>query len=56
VEELTIINRATGVLIDRGTHPEQAMLDLARHAAAAGLDHYTYARTLLGHVVNPSDT
>jgi hypothetical protein len=32
------------------------MRDLARHAAAAGLDHYTYARTLLSHLINPSDT
>jgi hypothetical protein len=56
VEELSIINQATGVLIDRGAPPDQALLDLARHAAAAGLDHYTYARTLLGHLINPSDT
>jgi hypothetical protein len=56
VEEMSTINRATGVLINRGAHPEQAMLDLARHSAAAGLDHYTYARTLLGHAANPSDT
>jgi hypothetical protein len=56
IEELSTINRATGVLIDRGTHPEQAMHDLTRHAAAAGLDPYTYARTLLGHLINPSDT
>jgi hypothetical protein len=56
VDELAVINQATGVLIDRGAHPEQAILDLARHAAAAGLDPYTYARTLLGHVINPSDT
>jgi hypothetical protein len=56
VEALTTINRATGVLIDRGTHPQQAMLELARQAAGAGLDPYTYARTLLGHPVGPSDT
>ena len=56
IEELSVINRATGVLIDRGTDPEQAMHELARHAAAAGLNPYTYARTLLGHVINPSDT
>jgi hypothetical protein len=56
VEELTVINRATGVLIERGAHPEQAMLELARHAAEAGLDRYTYARSLLSHLVNPSDT
>jgi hypothetical protein len=56
LEELATINRATGVLIERGAHPQQAMHELARHAAAAGLDHYTYARTLLGHLVNPSDT
>jgi hypothetical protein len=56
LEELSTINRATGVLIERGAHPQQAMRDLARHAAAAGLDHYTYARTLLSHLINPSDT
>jgi hypothetical protein len=55
-DELTIINRAIGVLIDRGTHPHQAMAELARHASSAGLDPYTYARALLDHLVNPSDT
>ena len=53
VEELAMINRATGVLIDRGTHPDDVVLELARQAAAAGLDHYTYARTLLGQVAKP---
>jgi hypothetical protein len=39
------------VLIDHGTHPEQAMLELVRHAAAAGLNPYTDAHP---HLVNPA--
>jgi hypothetical protein len=56
VDELSVINRAAGVLIDRGTPPQQAMLELTRHASAAGLAPYTYARTLLDHLVDPPGT
>jgi hypothetical protein len=45
--ELSLLNRAAGVLIDRGVDPPAALAELERRAGAAGLDRYSYAEQLL---------
>ena len=45
--ELSLLNRACGVLIGRGVEPRAAMEALISQAGAAGLDRYSYARQLL---------
>ena len=47
LHEVSTINRAVGILIDRGHHPDDAHAALRRHAAAAGLDTPSYAARLL---------
>jgi hypothetical protein len=47
LDELTMINRAVGILIDQGHHPGQAHAALFGHAAAAGVDPHIYAARLL---------
>ena len=47
LDELTMINRAVGILIDQGHHPNQAHAALLGHAAAAGVYPHTYAARLL---------
>lgn len=47
VAEQSAINRATGVLLDRGHHPDQAHHELQRRATVAGLPTATYAAQLL---------
>lgn len=47
LDELTMINRAVGVLIDQGHHPNQAHAALLGHAAAAGVYPHIYAARLL---------
>ena len=57
VRELSVVNMAIGILIDRGTPPARAMHELVRQAAAAGMATPTYARSLLGNArttVRPS--
>jgi hypothetical protein len=47
LDELTMINRAAGILIDQGHHPNQAHAALLGHAAAAGVQPHIYAARLL---------
>ena len=47
LDELTAINRAVGILIDQGQHPNQAHAALLGHAAAAGVEPHIYAAGLL---------
>jgi hypothetical protein len=47
LHEVSTINRAIGVLIDRGHPPDDAHAALRRHAAAAGVDPHIYAARLL---------
>lgn len=51
--ELSTISRATGVMIDRGHHPDDVDDTLRRHAAAADLCPHAYAVRLLA-AANPS--
>ena len=47
LSELSLLNRAAGVLIDRGASPRDALAELDRQALLAGVDRYAYARELL---------
>jgi hypothetical protein len=47
LDQLTMINRAVGILIDQGQHPNHAHAALLDHAAAAGVDPHIYAARLL---------
>ena len=47
LDELTMINRAVGILIDQGHHPNKAHAALLGHAAAAGVQPHIYAARLL---------
>jgi hypothetical protein len=45
--ELTVLNRAIGMLIQQGHDIEQAHLVLRREAAAAGVESHIYAARIL---------
>ena len=45
--EASTINRAVGMLIDQGHHPDDAHATLRRHASAAGVDMHIYAARFL---------
>jgi hypothetical protein len=47
LEDLSAINRAVGILIEQGHHPDRAHDTLRRHAAAAGIAPHRYAALLL---------
>jgi hypothetical protein len=47
LDDLTTVNRAVGILIDQGHHPNQAHAALVSCAAAAGVDAHIYAARLL---------
>lgn len=47
LEERSMIDRAIGVLIDQGHHPDDAQTTLRRHAAAADVEPHVYAARLL---------
>lgn len=47
LHEMSTINRAVGMLIDQGHHPDDAHTLLRQHAAAAGVDTHIYAARLL---------
>ena len=47
LDELTMISRAVGILIDQGQHPNQAHAALLGHAAAAGVEPHIYAAGML---------
>lgn len=50
LDELALLNRACGVLLERGAEPGEVTAILVRQAEAAGLDRYGYARVLLESV------
>lgn len=56
LEELSMVERAVGIMIDHGHHPDDAHATLRRKAAVAGVDPHIYAARLLrpwtapGHV------
>jgi hypothetical protein len=45
--ERSTIDRAIGMMLDRGHHPDSAHAALRRHAAAAGVEPHVYAAQLL---------
>lgn len=47
LENASTINRAIGMLIEQGHHPDEAHATLHRHAAAAGVEAHIYAARLL---------
>ena len=47
LDELSMIERAVGIMIDQGHHPDHARAMLRRHAAAAGVEPQIYAARLL---------
>ena len=47
LDDLSTINRAIGILIDQGHHPDQAHATLGQYAAAAGVAIHVYAARLL---------
>lgn len=47
LERLSVLNRAAGILIDRGVPAEQALAELSRRAAASGLEVHLHARAML---------
>ena len=46
LDERSTVNRAVGILIDQGHHPNQANVTLRRHAAEAGVQPSVYAAQL----------
>jgi hypothetical protein len=47
LDELSTVNRAVGILIDQGHHPNQAHATLRRNAAEAGVEPHIYAARLV---------
>jgi hypothetical protein len=47
LDELSMVERAVGIMIDHGHHPDHAHATLRRHAAAAGVEPHLYAARLL---------
>lgn len=47
LSEMSTINRAVGMLIEQGHHPDVAHATLVRDAGAAGVDTHIYAARLL---------
>ena len=47
LEERSMIDRAIGVIIEQGHHPDSARATLRRHAEAAGVEAHIYAARLL---------
>jgi hypothetical protein len=47
LDELSMVERAVGIMIDHGHHPDHAHATLRRHAAAAGVEPHIYAARLL---------
>ncbi len=50
LDELALLNRACGVLIEQGAGSDDVMATLVRQAEVAGLDRYGYARVVLESV------
>jgi hypothetical protein len=49
--ELTVLNRAIGMIVDQGHDIEQAHQLLRRDAAAAGVEPQTYAAQIIGRII-----
>ena len=47
LDELSTVERAVGIVIDHGHHPDHAHATLGRDAAAAGVEPHIYAARLL---------
>jgi hypothetical protein len=47
LDDVSTINRAIGILIDQGHHPDKAHATLHRHAVTAGVEPHIYAARLL---------
>lgn len=47
LDDASTINRAVGMLIDQGHHPDEAHATLHRHAVTAGVEPHIYAARLL---------
>ena len=47
LDDMSTINRAIGMLIDQGHHPDEARATLHRHAVTAGVEPHLYAAQLL---------
>ena len=47
LDDVSTINRAVGMLIDQGHHPDEAHATLHRHAVTAGVEPHIYAARLL---------
>ena len=47
LDDVSTINRAIGMLIDQGHHPDEAHATLHRHAVTAGVEPHIYAARLL---------
>ena len=47
LDDVSTINRAIGILIDQGHHPDKAHATLHRHAVTAGVESHIYAARLL---------
>ncbi len=47
LDDVSTINRAVGILIDQGHHPDEAHATLHRHAVTAGVEPHIYAARLL---------
>ena len=56
LDELSTINRAVGILIEQGHHPNQAHAALRRQAAEAGVESHIYAARLLRRCGHPAPT
>ena len=51
IAELTVLNRAIGMLVDQGHDIEQAHQLLRRDATAAGVEPQTYAARIIGRMI-----
>jgi hypothetical protein len=47
LDELSMVNRAVGILIDQGHHPNEAHATLRRQVAEAGVEPHLYGARLL---------
>jgi hypothetical protein len=53
LDQLAVINRAVGILIDQGAHPNQAHAALLNFAAEASVEPHMYAARLLRRSATP---
>jgi len=48
LSEMSAVDRAVGIMIERGHHPDVAYDALSEQAAAAGVETHVYAAQVLG--------